>query len=285
MPELPEVETVRLQLEPVIVGRCLSSVAIDDHRLTRPFSPREIEQELTGCRVVGARRRGKYLIFELGAFNWIVHLRMTGSFSTATSGASVSRRHVRATIVLDDATVLRYVDVRRFGTWAVLDEAGSAAFLAERLGPEPLEAAFDENWLASRLEGSRMSLKAALLDQNIAAGVGNIYADESLWRANLHPARPAGTLSSSEIASLVQALRDSLERGISRQGATLRDYRAPDGTSGAMQDEFAVYAREGEPCERCAAPVAKTRVAGRGTWFCPSCQAIPARGRVHARAD
>ncbi len=272
MPELPEVETVRRQLEPVLLGHRLSSVSIADSRLTRPTSPQVVEQRLTGRQIVGVERRGKYLIFELGTVNWIVHLRMTGSFTTTDAGGREPETHIRARVVLDDGTVLRYRDVRRFGTWSLLDDVERDAFFSERLGPEPLGEAFDEAWLGTRLAGSRSTIKAMLLDQATAAGVGNIYADESLWRAGVHPARPAASLTGAEIERLIDALREALQQGIRRQGATLRDYRAPDGTNGAMQDEFAVYTREGEPCERCAAPVAKTRVAGRGTWFCPSCQ-------------
>jgi formamidopyrimidine-DNA glycosylase len=150
------------------------------------------------------------------------------------------------------------------------------SYLAHRLGPEPLEGGFSAARLGEALAGRRAPVKAALLDQRTVAGIGNIYADEALWRARLHPHRPAGSLDRLEVAALHRALRDALRAGIARQGATLRDYRGPDGTSGSMQDEFRVYGREGEPCRRCGRPIEKARVAGRGTWFCPACQARPA---------
>ena len=267
MPELPEVETVRRQLEPLVAGRRVSEVRIEDARLTRPVPPEEVAALLRGRRVRAVGRRGKYLVFELDRkLRWLAHLRMTGSFA---SGSVSSAKHRRAELVLDDGLTLSYTDVRRFGTWAVLEDVDCEKFLSARLGPEPLERSFDAGWLAECLAGSHATIKSALLDQRTVAGVGNIYADEALWRARIHPERPSATLSEGELEQLVDALRHAIGRGIERQGATLRDYRAPNGASGAMQEEFAVYGREGEPCEACAAPIAKTRLAGRGTWYLP----------------
>jgi formamidopyrimidine-DNA glycosylase len=277
MPELPEVETIRRQLEPLMVGRRLASVSIRDSRLTRPLDPSAVEAALTSCTVVSVSRRGKYLLFDLDGLNWLAHLRMTGSFLTMSTGTLDDSRHLRAVVQLDDGAGVGYRDVRRFGTWAVLSDQELDSFFATRLGPEPLSEAFDPAWLSGRFAGSGASVKAALLDQTTAAGVGNIYADEALWQAGVHPARVADSLTDIEIITLVTAVRAALSTGIERQGATLRDYRAPDGESGAMQDEFAVYGREGEPCNRCSALVTKIRVAGRGTWFCPSCQPTSVR--------
>jgi formamidopyrimidine-DNA glycosylase len=145
-------------------------------------------------------------------------------------------------------------------------------FKARRLGGEPLERGFTIASLEDAFANRRTPVKAALLDQRAAAGVGNIYADEALWRARIHPLRPAGSLSKDELAALRRALRRALETGIARQGATLRDYRAPDGARGRMQDRFRVYGRVGKPCPRCGTPIEKIRAGGRGTWFCPSCQ-------------
>jgi formamidopyrimidine-DNA glycosylase len=181
----------------------------------------------------------------------------------------------RAVVRLDDGSDVAYRDVRRFGTWDLL-EPGELEdyFAARRLGGEPLERGFTTRALTQALEGRRAPIKAALLDQRAAAGVGNIYADEALWRARLHPLRPAGSLTAGEIARLRKAIRAALEMGIARQGATLRDYRDPEGRRGRMQDEFKVYGRAGEPCPRCGTPIEKTRVGGRGTWFCPQCQRL-----------
>ena len=273
MPELPEVETVRVGLEPSLVGRTFSGVEIRDARLTRPLEPAEVAAELQDERVAAVDRRGKYLIvrFESG-LALLVHLRMTGSFSHAGNGGSAADPHARAVVRLDDGSDVIYRDVRRFGTWLVLRDDELEAYLGARLGSEPLERAFSPKVLAARLEGRRAPVKAALLDQRTLAGLGNIYVDEALWRAQIHPRRPARDLDADEIRMLHRAIRDALKAGIRRQGATLRDYRKPDGSSGRMQAEFKVYGRDGEPCLRCGAPVEKTRVGGRGTWFCGACQ-------------
>lgn len=272
MPELPEVETVRSSLEPKLVGRRFENVEILDSRLTRPVDPAEVAAELTGERVAAVDRRGKYLIvrFESGLV-LLIHLRMTGTFTHSRNGA-LPAAHVRAVVRLDDGSDVTYRDVRRFGTWLVLRADELDPYLAARLGLEPLEPEFSSAKLAERLRGRRAPIKAALLDQRTLAGVGNIYADEALWRARLDPRRPAGELDLSKTRALHRGIRRSLEAGIARQGATLRDYRTPDGAAGGMQDEFKVYGRGGEPCPRCGTPIEKTRVGGRGTWFCPSCQ-------------
>jgi formamidopyrimidine-DNA glycosylase len=272
MPELPEVETVRASLEPRLVGRRFDDVEILDSRLTRPAEPAEVAAELIGERVEAVDRRGKYLIlrFESGLV-LLIHLRMTGSLVHSHNGIP-AETHVRAVVRLDDGSDVVYRDVRRFGTWLVLRADELEAYLAARLGREPLEQTFSARELGERLAGRKLPLKAALLDQRTLAGVGNIYADEALWRARLDPARPAGEVDRREVAALHRGLRRALEAGIARQGATLRDYRTPDGSAGAMQYEFKVYGRGGEPCPRCGTPIAKTRLGGRGTWFCPACQ-------------
>ena len=267
MPELPEVETVRAQLAPRLEGRRLDRVEILDPRLTRPDDLFEVAEELEGDRVAAVERRGKYLVLRLeSGLVLLVHLRMTGSFGFAPAS------HERAVLELDDGTRVTYRDVRRFGTWLVLEDAQVGAYLAGKNGPEPLGPHFTAGWLESRLATRRAALKAVLLDQRVVAGLGNIYADEALWRARLSPLRPAHGLSRDEVRRLHRAIRAALRRGVERQGSTLRDYTTPQGASGSMQDEFGVYGREGEPCERCGTPIAKTRVGGRGTWYCPRCQ-------------
>jgi formamidopyrimidine-DNA glycosylase len=272
MPELPEVETVRTSLEPRLVGRRFDDVEILDSRLTRPVDPAAVAAELTGERVAVVDRRGKYLIvrFESGLV-LLIHLRMTGTLAHSRNGAA-AKSHVRAVVRLDDGSDVTYRDVRRFGTWLVLREDELDSYLAARLGFEPLERGFSASKLAERLAGRRAPIKAALLDQRTLAGVGNIYADEALWRARIDPRRAAGELDVPETRALHRGIRRALEAGIARRGATLRDYRTPDGSAGEMQHEFKVYGRDGEPCPRCGTPIEKTRVGGRGTWFCPSCQ-------------
>jgi formamidopyrimidine-DNA glycosylase len=274
MPELPEVETVRSMLEPILTDRRLERVEIRDERLTRPFDPAAVAAELEGERVVAVERRGKYLVvkFESGR-TLLVHLRMTGNFRRLEDAADEGG-HVRAVITLDDGTRLVYRDVRRFGTWLVVESDQFSEYLGTRVGAEPLGRGFGPAALAGRLTGRRAPIKAAILDQRTVAGMGNIYADEALWRARIHPLRPAGELDVDEVRRLHRSVRRALEIGIARQGATLRNYSQPDGRRGSMQLEFKVYGRGGEPCPRCGTPIEKTRVGGRGTWYCPNCQRL-----------
>ena len=272
MPELPEVETVRIGLEPLVVGRRLEQVTILDPRLTRPFDPARVAAELEGERVQALDRRGKYLVvrFESGRV-LLIHLRMTGQLLHGEPLPDTDA-HLRAVVRLDDGSDVVYRDVRRFGTWLLVEPDELGPYLEERVGREPLSRSFTARRLSESLAGRRSPVKAALLDQRRLAGVGNIYADEALWRARVHPLRPAGSLDDDEIQALHRGIRAALRAGIARQGATLSNYRAPDGRRGRMQEEFKVYGREGEPCERCGTPVEKIRAGGRGTWYCPACQ-------------
>ena len=248
MPELPEVETVRARLEPVLVGRRFERVEIADPRVTRPYEPQEVAAELEGETVEAVERRGKYL----------------------------GDPHLRVVVTLDDGSEVTYRDVRRFGTWLLLEPSAETEYLSARLGQEPLSDDFTPASLAARLANRRAPVKAALLDQRAAAGIGNIYADEALWRAKIHPLTPSNALAPQDIRRLHRGVRDALRAGIERQGTTLRDYRTPDGGRGRMQDALRVYGREGKPCSRCGSLIAKTRAAGRGTWYCPGCQPEPA---------
>jgi len=274
MPELPEVETIRSGLAPALAGRRFERVEIVDPRLTRPEDPDAVAAELQGERVVDVRRRGKDLIFAFeSGRHLLVHLRMTGSFEHPASDRADPHR--RAVVRLDDGSDVAYRDLRRFGTWLLVEPGELDQYLAERIGEEPLEPGFTTSVLAGGLEGRRAPIKAALLDQRAVAGVGNIYADEALWYARIHPLRPAGELTKAEVAALRKGIRRALEVGIARQGATLSTYRGPDGSPGRMQLELKVYGREEEPCDRCGTPIIKGRVAGRGTWYCPTCQPPP----------
>ena len=274
MPELPEVETVRRRIAPVLEGRRFDRVTIDDPRLTRPEDPEEVARELEGEQVRAVDRRGKYLIvrFESGRA-LLIHLRMTGSVLHG-AGAEGDDPHRRAVIELDDGSRVAYRDVRRFGTWLLLEPDEVETYVDARVGREPLGPAYKSRHLAESLAKRRAPIKAALLDQRTVAGVGNIYADEALWRARVHPLRPANELDADEVKAVHQGVRRSLEAGIRRQGSTLRDYRLPDGSSGSAQERFKVYGRAGLPCERCGTPIDKIRVAGRGTWYCPACQRL-----------
>jgi formamidopyrimidine-DNA glycosylase len=273
VPELPEVETIRRRLEPVLVGRRFDHVDIDDPRLTRPEDPAVVAAELTGERVAAVERRGKYLVLRFASARvLLIHIRMTGAFLYMPPGMAADVPHQRAVVNLDDGSDVVYRDVRRFGTWLLVEPEGLDPYLAERLGGEPLGRSFTTKSLAAVLANRRAPVKAALLDQRTLAGLGNIYVDEALWRARVHPLRPARDLEGDGVRALREGITRALEMGIRRQGATLRDYRRPDGGAGSMQKEFKVYGRLGEPCDRCGAAIEKIRVAGRGTWYCPVCQ-------------
>jgi formamidopyrimidine-DNA glycosylase len=273
MPELPEVETIRRRLAPVLEGATIERAEIADPRLTRPVDPALVADALRGERIEALDRRGKYLLWRLSSGRTlVVHLRMTGSLRHASDGELPEDAYRRATLALDTGAAVGYRDVRRFGTWELLDEGHLRPYLDARLGPEPLAGSFTASRLAALAAGRTTPVKAFLLDQRRIAGVGNIYADEALWRAQIHPLRPAGELSGDELGRLHRALRAVLRKGIERQGSTLRDYVTPDGDGGAMQHEFHVYGRFGEPCDRCGRPIERIVVGGRGTWFCPHCQ-------------
>jgi formamidopyrimidine-DNA glycosylase len=273
MPELPEVETVRRVIEPGLAGARIDRATITDARLTRPFDPTLVAAELEREQVAAVRRRGKYLLIEMSSGRvLLVHLRMTGSFRIASHGQLPDDGHRRAVLSMDNGSDVGYRDVRRFGTWELLEPGDVEAYLAERLGPEPLDPQLTARALGALMAGRRAPIKAFLLDQRRVAGLGNIYVDEALWHARVHPRRPAGSLDAVETGRLHRAMRHALRRGIARQGATLRDYAAPDGASGEMQDEFRAYGRAGEPCHRCRTPLERIVVGGRGTTFCPICQ-------------
>jgi formamidopyrimidine-DNA glycosylase len=257
----------------VVEGTTIESAEIVDPRLTRPVDPADVARALVGERIVSLDRRGKYLLWRLASGRTlVVHLRMTGSLRHAPEGRLPEDTYRRATLAVDSGAAIGYRDVRRFGTWELLDAEHLGVYLDTRLGPEPLAPSFTAARLASSTAGRTTPVKAFLLDQRRIAGVGNIYADEALWRAQIHPLRPAGDLGTEELTRLHRALRAVLRKGIERRGSTLTDYVTPDGERGAMQDEFHVYGRLGEPCDRCGRPIERIVVGGRGTWFCPHCQ-------------
>jgi formamidopyrimidine-DNA glycosylase len=264
VPELPEVETERGRLAERLQGRRIRAARIHDERLTRPEPAGLVAAGLEGAKVAAVERRGKYLLVRLeGGEVLLVHLRMTGGFRYEPA------THARAELELDDGARIAYRDLRRFGTWLLLEADEAERHLAVRLGPEPLGPRLTAAFLAGRLARRRAPVKAAILDQRTVAGLGNIYADEALWHARIHPLRQAGALSAEEVAALRRGIRAALRRGIRRQGADLGDGAY---AGGRMQHEFRVYGRLGEPCDRCGTPIEKTRAGGRGTWYCPGCQ-------------
>jgi formamidopyrimidine-DNA glycosylase len=290
MPELPEVETIRRQLAPLVEGRVLEQIEILDARWSRPLAPRELEALLTGRRIERLGRRGKYLLWSFdGDIHLAQHLRMTGA---VLSEPDPEPAHVRVRMRLGplrrksgSGTVdaagrgkrrLVIVDPRRFGTGEPL--IGSAAveeFFAARLGLEPFDERFTGAHLRALARESRAPIKALLLDQRKIAGVGNIYADEALFRARIHPRRPAGRLTGAQYERLRETVIEALSAGIDARGATIDDFRHVDGVSGSFQHQFLVHLREDEPCGVCGSTIVKMVVAGRGTYVCETCQPRP----------
>jgi formamidopyrimidine-DNA glycosylase len=283
MPELPEVETIRRRLAPRVEGRALVRVEVLDARWTRPRPPAEVEDALGGRRVERLSRRGKYLLWELDGEVFLAqHLRMTGAvlYDPGTEPA-----HVRVRIGLDDGHRLVYDDPRRFGTGEVsVGRAALEEFFAARLGAEPFSDVFTPEYLRALGRASRAPIKAFLLDQRRVAGVGNIYADEALFRAGVHPLRESRRLTRAQWEAVHGAVLETLEAGIDAKGATIDDYRDPDGVAGSFQDRFLVHTREGDPCPRCATPIRKLVAAGRGTYVCVRCQPVPRRRRASSGA-
>jgi formamidopyrimidine-DNA glycosylase len=282
MPELPEVETIRRQLAPRVTGRKLTRVRVDDERWCMPLAPRAMERALRGRRVESLGRRGKYLVWELSGERFLLqHLRMTGNLLFDPVDHPV---HTRVAIDLDDGHRLLYVDARRFGTGQLAEgRDGLAAFLDARLGLEPFDPAFGAEHLRALARGRRAPVKAFLLDQKRVAGVGNIYADEALFRAGIHPLRPAGRVTRAQWEALAPAIVETLEAGIAANGASIDDFRHLDGAYGSFQDEFLVHLHEGDPCPRCGGPVRKIVAGGRGTYVCERCQPRPRRPRQIVR--
>ena len=282
MPELPEVETIRRALAPRVEGRRIARLRIHDARWCQPLAPDELAAAIAGRRIVALRRRGKYFHFELSHdVHLLWHLRMTG---TLLYDPDPRPPVVRVDVDLDDGHRLAFVDPRRFGTGELaLGSEALDAFFAARLGLEPLDDGFTADRMLALARASRAPVKAMLLDQKRIAGVGNIYADEALFRARVHPLRPAERLTRAQCEALRDAVVESLRAGIEAKGATIDDFRDPDGVSGSFQDRFLVHLREGEPCPRCGQAVRKLRAAGRGTYVCEGCQPRPRARRMARR--
>jgi formamidopyrimidine-DNA glycosylase len=273
VPELPEVETIRRNLAPHVEGRRLDALEVVDPRWCRPLAGGELAAALEGRTVERLARRGKYLVWELsGDAYLLVHLRMTGTLLLDPDGTPA---HTRVWLRTGEHA-LAFVDPRRFGTGELaLGPAALEAFFAARLGLEPLHEGFTSAHLHALARTSRAPIKAFLLDQKRMAGVGNIYADEALFRARIHPLRPANRLTRAQTAALRDAVIASLEAGIAAKGATIDDFRDPYGVQGTFQDQFLVHLREGEPCPVCGGRIRKLRAAGRGTYVCERCQPRP----------
>jgi formamidopyrimidine-DNA glycosylase len=270
MPELPEVETTRRGLAPHVERQKVTAVRVYDRRLRWPV-PRDLAHRLIGRTIDRVDRRSKYLLFRMGADTLLVHMGMTGSLRVFTQPPP-KQKHDHVDLEFDNGIVLRYRDPRRFG--AVLWSPGSAPEhrLLASLGVEPFAPELDADYLYRAMRGRTAAIKLALMDSHLVVGVGNIYANESLFRAGIRPDRAANRVARARLAHLVVAVRETLTEAIAKGGSSVRDYVDSRGESGSFQLDYYVYGREGEPCRICDRPIRAVRLGARASYYCPFCQ-------------
>jgi formamidopyrimidine-DNA glycosylase len=270
MPELPEVETTRRGLAPQVIGKRIARVIIRDRRLRWPV-PRGIEKRLSGCLVQAIVRRGKYLLFDCGKGWLLLHLGMSGSLCLVPKNTPPGK-HDHVDIVLADGTTVRLTDPRRFGAmlWAGTDPEKHP--LLATLGPEPLTEDFSGEWLYAATRRGRIAIKLWLMDSKRLVGVGNIYANEALFRACIRPTRAAGRVAKVPCERLAVGIRETLLQAIEAGGSTLRDFVGAEGQPGYFQQQYLVYGREGLPCITCGTAIRAIRQSGRASYYCPACQ-------------
>lgn len=276
MPELPEVETVRTVLEGVIPGKTIKAVMFHKNRLFRTHSPVSLKKKIINRKINSVERRAKFLLIRLDRGLLLVHLGMSGQVllsdrSRKTDHCFVPDKHTHLILTLSQEVVVYYRDPRMFGRIDYLDDKGFNSQFAG-YGPEPLSKAFNQDYLQKALQQRKSSIKAVLLNQKIAPGMGNIYTDEALFLSAIHPERRASSLSGDEINRLVKAVKQVLRAGIKAKGTSISDYCDPDQNRGQFQMQLNVYGRAGEPCHVCKSPILKKVVAQRGTHWCPDCQ-------------
>lgn len=271
MPELPEVETIRRDLEPLVVGRRIVTVEVDPAtlHLLAGIPMDGLTSQLEGRTIVSAGRRGKYLLFGLDdGRTFVVHLRMTGRLLWRNHD-DPEEKYQRARLVFDDGHDLRWGDLRKFGTWRIFDSVDE---VTKKLGPEPIDADFTFPQFAATVKNRTAPIKAVLLDQRRMAGLGNIYVDEALYEARVRPDTPANLVSTPALKRLWASSRAVLERGIANRGASFSDYVDGQGNSGSQQMHVQVFRRTGKPCYVCGSIIERIVVGGRSTHFCPKCQ-------------
>jgi formamidopyrimidine-DNA glycosylase len=278
MPELPEVETIRSQLAERIPGRTIARAEVFDEKTVSPLEPVEFVEAVTGETILAVQRYGKYLELPFSSGKAMaLHLRMTGRLHWRPGSADDGTRFLKLEFAFDDGSSLVFGDMRRFGRAWLLPEnpAARREYWASKVGAEPLAETFTAKLLGKLLEGRRGPIKPTLLNQAIITGLGNMYVDEALFQAKIHPLRTAGSLTRPEITALHRAIRDRLRVAVAQGGASIDSYRDGLGERGSMQDYLKVHLHEGEACPRCQSVIVKTKVAQRGTYWCPSCQPEP----------
>ena len=271
MPELPEVEVICRGIASHIEGHRIAGATIRNPNLRWPV-PRDLGQTLWGLEIRKVMRRGKYILLECGKGALILHLGMSGSLRLLTAGIADPQKHDHADLILDNGMILRLKDPRRFGAilWTPSDVTNHV--LLAQLGPEPLTEAFDGASLYKRTRGRRASIKEVLMNSRIVAGVGNIYANEAIFRADINPATAAGKLGASQCKRLAQAIKETLNLAIEAGGSSLRDFVDSGGNPGYFQQQYWVYGRAGQPCRKCSANIVQIRQGQRSSFYCPRCQ-------------
>ncbi|MFK2824633.1 DNA-formamidopyrimidine glycosylase [Bacillus sp. B190/17] len=275
MPEMPEVETVRRTLEQLVVGKTIQGVEIRwPNIIKKPEQAEQFAHALVGETIRDVVRRGKFLIFVLDHYSLVSHLRMEGKYRLHECGEE-EEPHTHVLFKFTDHSELRYRDVRKFGTMHLFQRGQEYDSLPlSQLGPEPFSDHFSIDYVKSKLEKTERNMKAVLLDQKVFVGLGNIYVDETLFRARIHPERKANSLREEEIVILHQEIVATLEEAVEKGGSTIRSYVNSQGQAGTFQETHFVYGRTGEPCKKCGEPIIKMKTAGRGTHICPNCQRL-----------
>lgn len=283
MPELPEVETVRLGLTQLVVGKTIESIDIYWPKIIESPEPDQFKLAVAGETIESVDRRGKYLIFKLTHWDMLSHLRMEGKYEFYSSKIPADK-HTHIVFNFADGTQLQYRDVRKFGRFTLVGKDQSAGYKGiQKLGPEPFPATFFLDDFRNGLKKSTKAIKAVLLDQKVVTGLGNIYTDEALWQAKIHPRQPANTLTKKETERLHVAIMDVLQRSLDAGGTTVRSYANALGEAGKFQLSLHAYGQTGLPCPRCGTPIKKIVVTQRGTHYCPECQKLRIRKASKAR--
>lgn len=274
MPELPEVEIIKRGLNQLVVGQGIVGLKLNYPRMIQTDLT-EFEQILPGQTIQAVNRRGKYLLFDLGQATLVSHLRMEGKYLVFPTATIPDHKHFHAFFDLENGQTLVYQDVRKFGTMELVPTADLSAFFErKKIGPEPIDTAFKLSKFRQALSGSQKKIKPHLLDQTLVAGLGNIYVDEALWQAKIHPAELGRKLSAQKVSTLRRAIIAILAKGIEKGGSTIRTYYNAFGDNGTMQEALQVYGKNGQPCARCGTLIVKYQLAGRGTHYCPKCQKL-----------
>ena len=273
MPELPEVETVKRTLQPRVTGLTIKDVFVYVEKMIKTESPTEFKAKLIGQKVNDITRRGKYLIFELDDYFILSHLRMEGKYFFS-GDEGVRDKHIHVEFLFDNGSKLRYEDTRKFGTFHLYEKSVDLATTKSLsiLGPEPWSDEFNVDAVMAFLQGKKIPIKSLLLAQKVVTGLGNIYVDEVLFASNIHPMKKSGGLTRTDAENVVKYTQEILAKAVERRGTTIQTFSYAHGSTGDYQNFLQVHTRKGEPCPKCETPVSKTKVGGRGTYYCAKCQ-------------